>query len=139
MTAYLKTSNVVTLIFLVGMLWHFGTVFGLFGIAPTGQVEMFVRLGIIIGAVVITTLISAYTIQSRQGSPMLPDEREEKIERVSEGVGTVMIYAGLLLLSWFAFTPLSPTDVVNGLLLIVTAVELVKLLIVLHLHRKENF
>ena len=137
MTAYLKTSNSVTIGFLIAMLWHFGTVAGLFGTAPLGQADMFIRLAVIIGATVVVSFISALAIQRWQGSPMLPDEREEKIERVSETVGTVMIYAGLLVLAWFAFAPLSPVQFVNGILIIVAVTELVKLLIVLYLHNRE--
>ena len=139
MTAYLKTSNIVTVLFLIAMCWHFGTVVGLFGTAPLGQSDMFVRLGVIVGAIVIGSILVAMRVQSTQGVPMLPDEREEKIERVSEGIGTFVIYIGLLLLAWFVFTPLTPVQMVNGLLLVVAVTELIKLLIVLYLHRKEDF
>lgn len=137
MTAYLKTSNSVTIGFLVAMLWHFGTVAGLFGTAPLGQSDMFIRLAVIIGVTLVASVLAAHTLQKREGAPLLPDEREEKIERVSEGVGVLTIYAGLLVLAWVAFSPLSPVQFVNGILLVVTVTELVKLLVVLFLHTRE--
>ncbi len=137
MTAYLKTSNAVTVGFLIAMAWHFGTVFGLFGFAPTGQAEMFVRLAIIIGIAMGAAFVAAWTLQKQLGAPLLPDEREEKIERVSEGMGTCMLYLGLLVLAWMAFAPLSPMQFVNGLLAVVAITELLKLLIVFYLHRRD--
>lgn len=137
MTAYLKTSNAVTVGFLAAMLWHFGTVLGLFGAPPAGQADMFIRLGIILGVTVGVSIAVAFVVEKRDGAPLLPDEREEKIERVSETIGTVTIYIGLLALAWFAFLPLSPLQFVNGILLVVALTELVKLLIVLYLHRRE--
>lgn len=136
MTAYLKTSNLVTIGFLAAMCWHFGTVFGLFGTPPIGQSDMFIRLGVIIGVTILTAFLAAFTIQKRQGSPLLPDEREEKIERLSEAFGVMSIYIGLLLLAWFAFMPLSPVQFVNGILAIVSITELLKLLVVLFLHQR---
>lgn len=136
MTAYLKTSNAVTIGFLIAMCWHFGTVFGLFGVAPVLRPEMFLRLGIIIGVTILVSAIAAYVIQNKQGSPLLPDEREEKIERLSEGAGVMSIYIGMLVLCWFAFTPLTAIGIVNSLLAIVTVTELIKLLVVLFLHNR---
>lgn len=137
MTAYLKTSNAVTIGFLLAMIWHFGTVFGWFGVAPVGQIDMFIRLGIIIGATIISAVIAAHFIQAKTTQPLLPDEREEKIERVSEAIGVLTIYAGLLVLAWCAFAPLSPVQMVNGILAVVAITELVKLLVVLYLHKRK--
>lgn len=137
MTAYLKTSNAITIGFLVAMLWHFGTVVGLFGMAPVGQGDMFIRLAMIIGLTVGVAIFVAMAINKRQGSPMLPDEREEKIERISEAFGVITIYIGLLVLAWCAFAPLSPMQIVNGILIVVSFTEFVKLLIVLFLHNRE--
>ncbi|GAB5447737.1 hypothetical protein [Gymnodinialimonas sp.] len=136
MTAYLKTSNAVTIGFLIAMAWHFGTVFGLFGTAPSNQAEMFIRLGLIIGVTIAVLFATALTLQTKLQAPLLPDEREEKIERLSEAAGVMTIYIGLLILAWFAFAPLSPMQFVNGLLAVVTVTELVKLLFVLALHRR---
>ena len=137
MTSYLKTSNLVTVVFLIAMCWHFGTVLGLFGAAPIGQSDTFIRIGIIVGLTILVAVGMAFFHEKRQGSPLLPDEREEKIERFSEGSGVLTIYAGLLVLAWFAFTPLSPAQFVNGILAVVTVTELVKLLVVLFLHRRK--
>ncbi len=138
MTPYLKTSDAVTIGFLAAMFWHFCTVFGVFGSVPVGQEDMMIRIFVILGILIVVAFLAAYIIQIRQGgAPLLPDEREEKIERVSEGIGTLTIYIGLLLLAWFAFAPLTPTQFVNGMLAVVTAAELIKLLIVLRLHRAE--
>lgn len=136
MSAYLKTSNAVTIGFLAAMLWHFGTVLGFFGTVPVGQADMMFRLFVIVGIVVGVAFLAAFTVQKRYGTLLLPDEREEKIERVSETFGTVVIYAGLLLVACLAFAPLSPTQFVNGLLAVVSVAELVKLLIVINLHGK---
>lgn len=134
MAANLKASTAVTLGFLAMMCWHFGTIAGLFGTAPTTQADVFIRLGLILGSVVAVAFICALTIQKHQGRPLLPDEREEKIERVSEGVGVLILYAGMLLVAWFTFMPLTPAVVVNGLLAVVSVAEFVKLLIVFYLH-----
>ena len=136
MTDYLKTSNAVTVGFLLAMCWHFGTVLGLFGVAPIGQVDLFVRLGLILGTTVVVAFIVSYVFV-KKGQPLQAEEREEKIERYSEGVGTLVIYFGFLLLVWFAFAPMSPAQCVNGLLLVVSVAELLKLLVVLALHRRE--
>lgn len=137
MSAYLKASNSVTIGFLAAMAWHFGTVLGLFGTVPIGQADMMFRLAVIVGVVIAVALIAAFTAQKRYGVLLIPDGREEQIEHVSEGIGTVIIYAGLILLAWFAFTPLSPTQFVNGLLAVVSVAELAKLLIVAKLHGKK--
>ncbi|MEX3016240.1 hypothetical protein [Gymnodinialimonas hymeniacidonis] len=137
MTSYLRFSNAMTIGFLIVVLWHFGTVFGLFGVAPSTQTEMFVRLGVIIGVTIVTSFAGALVMQKRQGAPLLPDEREEKIERQSEGIGVLTIYVGLLVLAWLAFAPLNPIQFVNGILAVVAVTELAKLLVVLFLHRRE--
>lgn len=137
MTAYLKTSNTITILFLLLVGWHFGTVFGFFGVAPTGQTDVFLRLAIIIGGTMISAFIASYTFLSRNAYPLMPDEREEKIERVSEGIGVLMLYIGLIFLAWFAFAPLQPFEIVNGMLAVVAITELVKLLIVFVLHKRE--
>lgn len=138
MSPYLKTSNAVTIGFLAAMAWHFCTVFGVFGAVPVGQEDIRVRLFIILGILMVVAFLAAYILQQRHGGlPLLPDEREEKIERVSEGMGPTILYGGLLCIAWFAFTPLTPTQFVNGLLGVVTVAEFVKLLIVIRLHKKR--
>ncbi len=137
MSAYLRFSNSMTIGFLAMVLRHFGTVIGLYGFAPSSQSDMFIRLAVIIGATIGASFLGALVMQTRQGAPLLPDEREEKIERISEGAGVLTIYAGLLVLAWLAFAPLNPIQVVNGILLVVAATELIKLIVVLFLHRRE--
>ena len=66
----------------------------------------------------------------------MPDDREEKIERVSESIGVLVIYGSILVLAWAAFAPLTPVQFVNGLIGVVAITELVKLLIVLALHKR---
>ena len=138
MTAYPRTSNAVTILFLLLVGWHFGTVFGLFGTAPTDLTDTMLRLAVIVGGTVISAVIVSNIIMARSKSVMLPDEREEKIERVSEGVGVLAIYAGLLVFCWFAFTPLAPFQIVNWILAIVAVTEVIKLLTVLLLHKRED-
>lgn len=138
MTAYLKTSNAVTILFLLLVGWHFGTVFNFFGTAPTELADMMLRLAIIVGGTVLCAVVVSNSIMARSKSLLLPDEREEKIERVSEGVGVLAIYGGLLVLCWFAFTPLAPYQIVNWILAIVAVTEVIKLLTVLFLHKRED-
>jgi len=83
-------------------------------------------------------VIASNVIMARSKTLMLPDEREKKIERVSEGVGVLAIYGGLLILCWFAFTPLAPYQIVNWILAIVAGTEVIKLLTVLLLHKRED-
>lgn len=136
MTAYLKTSNAVTVAFLFVVAWHFGTVVGLYGFAPVEKTEMLLRLFVIVAVPVVSAFIASFAIQSRSPTPLLPDEREEKIERVSEAIGVLVIYGGILVLAWAAFAPLTPVQFVNGLIGVVAITELVKLLIVLSLHKR---
>lgn len=138
MTAYLKTSNAVTVLFLLLVGWHFGTVFGFFGTTPTDLADTMLRLAIIVGGTVLSAVIASNAVMARSKTLMLPDEREEKIERVSEGVGVLAIYGGLLVLCWFAFTPLAPYQIVNWILAIVAGTEVIKLLTVLLLHKRED-
>lgn len=128
MSGYMKISTIVTLGFLAMLCWHFGTVFGLFGVAPVARADIFLRVAIIVGVVMVFSFVSSLWVQKNQGAPTLPDEREEKIERMSEMVGVLTIYAGLLCLMWFAFVPMDPVQVANGILAVVFATELAKLI-----------
>ena len=138
MTNYLKTSNAVAVAFLVVVAWHFGTVLGLYGSAPVARMEMVMRLCVIVGVPVVSALVSAFAVQTKTKTPLMPDEREEKIERISEGIGVLVIYMGILMLAWFAFAPLTPAQFVNGLIGVVAVTELVKLMIVLGLHKRDD-
>jgi len=107
--------------------WHFATVFGMLGSAPQTRSEFFVRFGIIMVVFLASSAVSAVLIAKKDENAVTPDEREEQIELRAERLGMMVIYAGLILLMWFVFSPMDPMQVANAVLGIVCIAELVKI------------
>jgi len=107
--------------------WHFATVLGIVGNAPQTRGEFFIRLGIIVVLFLICSAVIGVLMSKRDETAALPDEREHEIELKADRVGVAVIYIGLLMVMWFAFTPMSPMAVANAILAVVFASELIKL------------
>jgi len=107
--------------------WHFATVFGIIGNAPQTRGEFFVRLGIIFVGFLIVSAIVAVLQDKRDGKLNMPDEREEAILLRTEQIGLNVVYAGLILVIWFSFTPMKPMQIANALLAVVCVSEISKL------------
>lgn len=126
------SPHIKSIVFLsIGLLavfgWHFATVFGFFGEAPQTQGEFFTRIGLIFIVFLIVSAITAGIVAKRTGLPPVPDEREDKVLLKTERIGVTTLYAGLLLISWLVFTPLTPMQVANSILALVCVTEMVKL------------
>ena len=81
---------------------------------------------------VITAIVMAVR---NNGDDIMPDEREALIEIRAERNGGWALMAGLVVLMWFAFSPMQPMDVANAALAILAIGEAVKIvsgLIYLH-------
>jgi len=107
--------------------WHFATVFELIGTAPQTRNEFFIRLGIILVGFLVVSTVVAILQDKRDGKLNMPDEREEAILLRTEQVGLNVVYAGLLLVIWFSFTPMTPMQIANALLAVVCVSEIAKL------------
>ena len=136
MSTHLKTIYIISLGLLAAFGWHFGTVLGLFGSAPETQTAFIIRIGGILIAFFVTFTIAFMMVAKRDEDAVTPDEREEKIELKAERNGFFAIYAGLLCLMWFVFTPMTPMQIANGILAIVCFTEITKLLSGLYFLRK---
>lgn len=119
MSTHLKTIYFLSLSLLGVFGWHFGTVFGLFGSAPETRMAFIIRIGGILVAFFVASVIAFMMVAKRDEDAVLPDEREEKVELKAERNGFFAIYAGLLCLMWFVFTPMTPMQIANGILAIV--------------------
>ncbi|MEJ2125611.1 MAG: hypothetical protein P8Y47_12635 [Alphaproteobacteria bacterium] len=116
-----------TLVF-VPILWHFATVFGVLGEPPETRGEFFLRIGLIAAGFIIVSVITATVMAARSnGDDILPDEREALIETRAERNGGWALMAGLVVLMWFAFSPMRPMDVANAALAIIAIGEAVKI------------
>lgn len=124
-----------TLVFLP-ILWHFATVFGILGEPPETRGEFFLRIGLIAAGFVIVSVITAIVMAMRDdGDGIIPDERETLIEIRAERNGGWALMVGLVVLMWFAFSPMRPMDIANAALAILAIGEAVKIvsgLIYLH-------
>jgi len=108
--------------------WHYATVFGLLGSPPQSRGEFFIRIGIIVFIFIVSSFVISALIISREGEgKVIPDEREQIIELKAERNGGWVMYAGLVVMMWFAFQPLAPMALANNLLAIICVAELVKL------------
>ena len=124
-----------TLVFLP-ILWHFATVFGILGEPPETRGEFFLRIGLIAAGFVVVSVITAIVMAMRDdGDGIIPDERETLIEIRAERNGGWALMVGLVVLMWFAFSPMRPMDIANAALAILAIGEAVKIvsgLIYLH-------
>jgi len=109
--------------------WHFATVFGILGSPPQSRSEFFVRIGIFVAAFLVSSIVSSVFIARKDETAILPDEREEQIELRVERYGLLVVYAGIVLLMWFVFTPMEPMQVANALLGILCISETAKIII----------
>lgn len=136
MSPYMKMVALLTFGLLLVFGWHFSTVFGWFGSAPATQGEFFIRIGVILGGFFVVSAVTASRIASGDERAAFPDEREEKAELKSERVGLLVLYAGMLVVMWLAFSPLTPMQIANCLLAVVCLSELIKVSYGLLLLRK---
>jgi len=127
MSSHIKMVVFLSLGLLAVLVWHFGTVFGVFGEAPATQTEFFLRIGIIIVAFLIASAVVAAMVGSRDENAVLPDEREELIELKAERHGAIVIYLGLFCVMWLAFKPLTPMQIANAILGVMCLAEIVKI------------
>lgn len=127
MSAHIKMVVYLSLGLLAVFAWHFGTVLGFFGTAPQTQSEFFWRVGLILVGFFIVSVVTSILVAKNDEHGALPDEREEKIEMKAEQNGVFAIYAGLLVLMWLVFIPMTPMQVANGILAVVCFTEIVKL------------
>jgi len=126
------SSNFKTVIFCsMGLLllfaWHFATVFGIVGTAPETRSEFFIRFGLFMAVFFISSMVSFALIARKDENAIQPDEREEQIGLKVDQHGFLIIYAGLIGLMWFVFTPMEPMQVANAILGIIWVTEASKL------------
>ncbi len=107
--------------------WHFATVFGLLGTAPATQTDFFIRIGFIISLFIVISVITSILVANKDENAILPDEREEKIELKTDRIGVISLYIGLIIVMWFAFTPMTPMQVANSILAVVSITEIIKI------------
>jgi len=127
MSRYMKFVIGAASVMLVLLGWHFGTVFGLWGAAPETQTEFFIRLGIIVTGFIIISIVSAILVGARSDDDLEPDEREVHIVRKAERNGGYVVMAGLICLMWFVFRPMTPMQIANAALGILSLGELAKI------------
>jgi hypothetical protein len=126
------STHFKTIVFLsVGLLmvfgWHFLTVFGFLGVAPATQTDFFIRIGSIIFGFIVVSSITTIMVGKKNSNAVFPDEREEKIELKAERLGVVSLYIGLIVVMWLVFTPLTPMQVANAILVVVCITEIIKI------------
>lgn len=128
MSNYIKAIVGLAAVPLALISWHFGTVLGLFGSPPQTRNEFFVRLGVIVIAFIVSSLIVATRMARKEGESALePDEREELVGVKAERNGGWAISVGIIVLMWFVFQSPSPMAIANILLAILWVGELVKI------------
>ncbi len=128
MSPYLRTIALLSVGLLAVFGWHFATVLGFFGNAPETRFDFFIRLGVImIGFLVVSAIAAAVTARHKENA-IMPDEREAIIVLKVERLGGLALYAGLLIVLWFAFSPMTPMQIANAILAVVCASEFIKLL-----------
>lgn len=127
MSPHIKSIVLLSIGLLAVFGWHFGTVFGFYGNAPQTQGDFFTRIGLIFIGFLVISAITAGIVAKRTGLPPVPDEREDKMLLKTERIGVTTLYAGLLLVSWLVFTPLTPIQVANAILAVVCVTEIVKI------------
>jgi len=128
MSIHIKMVVVLSLGLLMVFGWHFLTVFGFLGTAPTTQTDFFIRIGLILLVFFVISIITAIMITRKEENAAQPDEREEKIELKTDRVGVLSLYIGLIIVMWFVFIPLTPMQVANAILAVVCVTEIIKIL-----------
>lgn len=128
MSNYMKFVVIASAIMMLVPAWHFGTVFGFWGQPPETQIAFFIRLGIIVAGFIIILIIGAVILAARDEADLDPNEREVHIVRKAERNGGYVVSAGLLVLMWYVFTPMSPMDVANVALGILCIGEVAKII-----------
>ncbi len=113
------------LLFLFG--WHFATVLGLLGTAPETQAEFFIRIGFIIILFLFISVVTTILVARKDENAISPDEREEKIELRTDRMGMASLYIGLIIVMWFAFTPMTPMQIANSILAVACITEIIKI------------
>ncbi len=108
--------------------WHFATVFGIVGSAPQTRSELFVRFSLFVAAFLISSVVSFIFIAKKEDG-IKPDEREEQIGLRVERNSIFVLYAGMICLMWFVFTPMEPMQVANAILGIICIAEAFKIAI----------
>jgi len=131
----LKTIIFCSIGLLLLVAWHFATVFGIVGSPPETRAEFFVRIGLFMGAFLISSIVSFFFIALKDESEIEPDEREELIGLRVERQGILVIYAGLICLMWFVFIPMEPMQVANAILGVLWISEAFKVFVGLKLLR----
>ena len=127
MSNYLKAIIFLSLGLLAVFGWHFGTVFGFFGTAPQTQSDFFIRLGFIIVAFLLSSVVTGIMMAKHDDDALTPDEREEKITLKADRVGSAVVYLGLLVVMWLVFLPMTPMQTANAILAVVYLSELIKI------------
>lgn len=107
--------------------WHFATVFGIVGSPPQSRAEFFIRFAIIMVVWFVSSGVAAVLIAKNDENDGSPDEREEQILFKVERNSVFVLYAGMLCLMWFVFTPMTPMQIANALLGIVFIAEAFKI------------
>ena len=109
--------------------WHFGTVYGLWGTPPATRAEFFIRIGSIVVAFVVGSIVVAIFAAIRADEDEFePDEREQIVIQKAERNGYYALSTGLVVLMWLVFAPMTPMDIANALLAFICIAEIVKIL-----------
>lgn len=127
MSTYMKFIFGATSIMLLALGWHFGTVFGFWGMAPQTPIEFFVRLAVIVVGFIIISTVSAIMVASKDEDAIEPDEREATIVRKAERDGGYVASFGLCVIMWLVFRPLDPMALANIALAFLSLSELTKI------------
>ena len=129
MSSSLRYTMVLSVLMFLPFGWHFGTVLGFWGDAPETRADLFWRLGIIVTAFIICSIIVAIVSASlNKDDDMVPDEREDIVLQKAERNGYFALSSAIMLVIWFAFAPMNAMDVANALLLSVCFAEAVKII-----------
>ena len=84
------------------------------------------RFGLFMAAFLISSIVSFIFIAKKEDG-VKPDEREEQIGLRVERNSVLVLYAGMICLMWFVFTPMEPMQVANAILGIMCVAEAFKI------------
>ncbi len=130
MSPAIRFTTLVTFVSFIPIIWHFGTVFEFWGHAPETRADFFIRIGIIIVASIVGSIIGIIImgIASGKEDEFEPDEREKLIQRKAELFGYYFLAACICLLMWHVFDPMTPMQIANALLGAFALSEIAKLM-----------